>query len=74
MEGSSKIEGSSGRRTISENSDVAETDCDKAALGKTNVAGDPSWTLDVDFFGKVLGIKDICRHPDEGQILTTTTE
>ena len=45
MEGSSKIEGSSGRRTILENSDVAETDCDKAALGKTNVAGDPSWTL-----------------------------
>ena len=45
----------------------------EATFGKMNVAEDPSWTLRIgDFLGKVLGIRDTCRHLDEGQILTIT--
>ena len=45
----------------------------RLTLGKLNVAEASSWTLGVvDFFEKVLGRKDICHHPDETQILTTT--
>ena len=25
----------------------------------------------MDFLGKILGSKDTCHHPDDGQILTT---
>ena len=52
------IEGSSERRMTSGRSDVAEA---------------PSWTLKiVDFLAKVLGSRDMCYHPGEGQILTIT--
>ena len=45
----------------------------RLTLGKLNVAEASSWTLGVvDFFEKVLGSKDICHHPDETKILTTT--
>ena len=38
----------------------------EAAFEKMNVTEDVSWTLrNVDFLGKVLGIRDTCRHPDE---------
>ena len=41
-------------------------------FGKMNVAKDLSWILgNVDFLVKVFGIRDMCRCPDGGQILTT---
>jgi len=39
----------------------------KAAFRKLNVADDLSWTLgNMDFLGKVLGIRDMYRPLDEG--------
>ena len=45
----------------------------RGTLGWPGVIDVPNWTLGVvNFSGKSLGSLDMCHHPDEGQILTTT--
>ena len=46
----------------------------EAVFRKPNVAEGLSWTPEnVDSLVEVLGIRNMCRHLNEGQILTTTT-